>query len=735
MVRAGSGLRKGLALAAAFAAASAGAPAAWGAEGERAYEMVSPVAKNGYDVSDGTGGPAPSVLSVPDGNRVVYTASGGFEGAAAGLLSTFYVAGRGADWSTTPLDVGQRPFGRLHGRSLYALSEDLSKAVVGSAAALAPGAVEGGANLYVHDRAAGTFALVAGSADPVFVTELFGLGAVPLDAVSPDLDRIVFSTSVDLVPGASPNAPNVYEWTNGQLRLVSRLPDGTTDPVGAIAGSADRFLRAPRPLSSDGSRVFFTTMSYPSKTYLRQDGAETIPVSISRRTGDDPSIARAGQFVGATADGSQAFFVSAEQLTDDSTSAPWGTGELYRYDVATRSVVDLTVATDPADFGGAQVADVPWIAPDGSSAYFVASANLAPGGISGAYNLYRWSADGPIRSVGQLDGWEYTGLRGWAAVSPNGRYFAFRTAGRLTEYDNTTPNPECPDLFGGPGACAQVYRYDAVTGEVICPSCNPSREPPSGPAALGGQGRQSEVAGRFPRAVLDDGSVFLDSPERLVPEDTNDVSDVYVHDGERPRLISTGRGDAPATFADVTLSGRDVFFFTRARLVGRDTDDLVDLYDARVGGGIAAQNPPPEPPPCQGAECRGPLPAPTRPPASPPLATADQTGAGNAQETAPAPPARVRVGRPVASGGRVTVDVTVPARGTVVARGARIVPVRRAIPRAGTYRVRVRLVRRAARTLTRRGRLVAAVRVTFTPRTGAPTSARLTARFRQGRRP
>jgi hypothetical protein len=48
-----------------------------------------------------------------------------------------------------------------------------------------------------------------------------------------------------------------------------------------------------------------------------------------------------------------------------------------------------------------------------------------------------------------------------------------------------------------------------------------------------------------------------------------------------------------------------VFFTTRERLVGIDTDDQIDLYDARVDGGIPAQNPPAPAPPCEGEACQG----------------------------------------------------------------------------------------------------------------------------------
>ena len=42
-------------------------------------------------------------------------------------------------------------------------------------------------------------------------------------------------------------------------------------------------------------------------------------------------------------------------------------------------------------------------------------------------------------------------------------------------------------------------------------------------------------------------------------------------------------------------------------LVGQDTDQIRDIYDASVNGGIASQNPPTPPPSCEGEACKGPV--------------------------------------------------------------------------------------------------------------------------------
>jgi hypothetical protein len=119
------------------------------------------------------------------------------------------------------------------------------------------------------------------------------------------------------------------------------------------------------------------------------------------------------------------------------------------------------------------------------------------------------------------------------------------------------------------------------------------------------------------RNLSDDGNrVFFDSPDRLLASDTNDVNDVYEWEAKGTGsctseddnggclyLLSTGTDPEPSYFADASASGDDAFFFTSQSLVRQDQDDLIDVYDARVGGGIAAQNPTPVAP-CEGEACR-----------------------------------------------------------------------------------------------------------------------------------
>ena len=145
-----------------------------------------------------------------------------------------------------------------------------------------------------------------------------------------------------------------------------------------------------------------------------------------------------------------------------------------------------------------------------------------------------------------------------------------------------------------------------------------------------------------PTNLLPDGRLFFDSFDRLSPADTNGgVEDVYEYEADNVgtchsaaenggclSLVSSGADAAPSGFLDATPSGRDVFFTTRAQLVPRDTDGLVDLYDARENGGIAES----EVPPCSGDGCQG---ASQAPPFKPASGSSSATGPGNEPPKAP----------------------------------------------------------------------------------------------------
>jgi hypothetical protein len=55
-------------------------------------------------------------------------------------------------------------------------------------------------------------------------------------------------------------------------------------------------------------------------------------------------------------------------------------------------------------------------------------------------------------------------------------------------------------------------------------------------------------------------------------------------------LVSTGKSRDASFFSDADENGDNVFIFTTSQLVRQDGDGLMDVYDARVEGGLASQN-------------------------------------------------------------------------------------------------------------------------------------------------
>jgi hypothetical protein len=220
-----------------------------------------------------------------------------------------------------------------------------------------------------------------------------------------------------------------------------------------------------------------------------------------------------------------------------------------------------------------------------------------------------------------------------ALLGDGGKTLLFRSQEQLTPYQNH----DVP----------QFYLYHAGDGSIRCVSCNPSGEVPGEGPGLGrvrfpsGVSPPEEVWAVLSRNLSADGNhFFFETPESLTPADTNggvacevplDDAHPYppcedVYEWEAPGtgsctkggtsyspldegclfLVSGGREENASLFGDASESGEDVFFFTYQQLVGQDKDELKDVYDARVHGGLASQNPAISAP-CEGVDaCHGP---------------------------------------------------------------------------------------------------------------------------------
>jgi hypothetical protein len=548
----------------------------------RAYELVSPPEKEGYEVDNILKNQvAPAPWASPDGGAVAWsTERGGFGEIPSNGATSVFLSRRGAaDWGTEGISPPLGVYTFIIAALNYpGFSEDLSKMVFagGWKPPLTPDASDGTANLYLRDNSNGSFRLLSVGAPP---NEPFFEPDVP--AGSADLSHVTIKTPIALTGCAPPS--NLCDWSaaTGALSVVGRAPVTDEVLVGAVNIAGQNYRH---PVSADGSRIFFSGGGSGCGICVRINGSST------------QAVASSGTFQIANTEGTVAYVIQS--------------GDLKRYDVAADELTDLTP--------GGEVQGVLGASSDGSRVYFVAKAELAPGATAGENNLYLWTEGEGFEFIAK----PVTLTSNWAnppssRVTPDGMHVAFTANTKLTEYDNKGKT--------------EAYLYSAATGELVCASCNPIAEPTTGGFIEGGGDTQMR---HLSRNLSDDGGrLFFLTNEALVPRDTNNSQDVYEYDAASAvvALITPGTGGPPfeggtPSFDDASASGNDAFFIMRQPLVGIDQDKVNDVYDARVDGGLASQNPPAEAPPCTGDACRSET-APT--PTQPSGASAGFVGKGN----------------------------------------------------------------------------------------------------------
>ena len=609
--------------------------------GCRAYEMVSPPDKGGNDVSPVTN----MTKSSMSGDRATWLSFGSFgDTQGTGVFSNYLSTRTSGGWTTDGISPPAEP-APIVPSGITGLMPDLSTAFVGSGTPLTPDAQPATINLYARDSSNGGYTLLSRSTNSVpFEPDPFGFHAPLFLAAAPQTGRVTFVSDANYLPGLEGTGKKIYASDGGQVSLVSILPNDEPAPYAGVAGLGTTVAVEHR-ISADGNRIPFTVPPEPSsfeelggQLYLR-DGSRTLHLTESRRTPGDPAGTQPAMFWAMSDDGSQVFFTSTEKLTDDSTACGEAcprsgggraynefTAELYRYDVETEELFDLTTHV-----GGGKVQGVLGISSNGSTVYFASTADLAAGASDGELNVFRWSHGNPIEFVATLtdgppgvtnqENWDDLRTLPVARVSEDGLHLLFRSSGPL------------PGLYSG--GQPQFYLFDARTGDVSCASCPPSGTASKGPGKITVTMEGVNSTGEYlPRALSPDGErVFFSSPDPLESRDTNGRYDAYVYDAATgsARLISTGRSETDSFFADSSNSGGDVFFLTRERLLPQDHDPNLDLYDARVNGGFPMAGDQGGDV-CSGDECQG---AVRLPPPAPGLGSAIVHDSGNVTRTAP----------------------------------------------------------------------------------------------------
>jgi hypothetical protein len=606
----------------------------------RAYELVSPTQKNSGQVipSEPNVRTCPGecnkpgelfthfpMQSSPDGEAIVYEGSAFKPGEGATIENQYRAKRTASGWQSTNLTPAllQSGTGNCTPKGYKAFSTDLKEGLLEQfGPALGPQAPAQYANLYSQPT-----------------TEPLALGPPLLSAPAPnrsaaqfqieyagasaDLSRVFFAAN-DALSDATPPAPPVaankfdlYEWQpqTNELRLVNLAPGDAEAKAGASFGTGSAHT-----ISADGSRAFWSDEA--GQLYVREDANTTKAIP-------DP-----GKFLAAATDGSKVLLTNG-----------------HLYDLEAETTTDLTAGAGGFEGIAGQSDDL-------SHVYFVDSEVLSgeeengegDKAQEGQNNLYSWSEgtigfvttlvandNNPLGSSATSD-WAVTPTARSAQASPGGRYLAFLSKAPLTGYDNTGPCET--DHEGGfvSAPCAEVFLYDSASGKLRCASCNPSEATPLGWSLLPLVDRLGYSYLPQAHYLSDSGRLLFDSHDALIPADTNGgFEDVYEYEpqgvGDCKReagctsLVSAGTGIADSNFLAMDESGANVFFTTRDQLVQKDTDDLVDLYDARVEGGIAAESGVARSE-CQGEACQAPVSAPN----DPTPGSSSFEGAGNVDE-------------------------------------------------------------------------------------------------------
>jgi hypothetical protein len=637
----------------------------------RAYEMVSPVDKEGGDATSwcnvGCYRTAYNRSSL-DGEKYTFSSYKSFGDQASGQYSNQYISSRGpGGWithginavqGTTIFDPALAIFEEALEIRYFAFSEDLSSVWLKdfNKEPLTPDAVKGYANLYRRDNTDGSYEALTvnqpiGPAQPALGAGEASGTHMEVEGVSADESHTVYVAFAALTPDAvGGNKKQLYDFNDGEVHLVSVMPNGEPSPDEADAGTPksagfgmfNRSGRWRHAVSEDGSRIYWSSGETPSTSslFVRVNGEETIPVSSGSRP----------QFWTATPDGDRAIYSEGE-LLPSIFSDPLGGADLYEFDLATKTSIPIA----------SRVNGVLGVSDDLSKIYFVSKEVLDGGATLGEYNVYldddgamkfiatvspqdmgenRDSLHPALTSIGAPDPVNHS-----SRVTPDGRHAAFTSHVSLTGYDNTDTNNGAADM--------EVYVYDANADRLTCASCNPTgARPVGGPMQYpftvtdqqigegGGSKRQwsaawltTEEASLYSsHALSDDGSrLFFNAFDALVPQDTNGVLDVYewraqgIAGCEKANgcisLISTGQSSRNSEFSDASPDGENIFFETASNISPEDPG-YVDIYDARIDGGYPYTA---KPESCIGDACQ----SPPAPPIDPTPASAGFRGAGD----------------------------------------------------------------------------------------------------------
>ncbi len=492
-----------------------------------------------------------------------------------------------------------------------------------------------------------------------FETEASFVGA------SADISHLLFGVR----PFGDPYGHGVYEFIGTGNGLPTRVDvgnDGTPISDCSNVFGANAVFAS---VSADGNVVWFSAVGPEGgqgqcklshqEIWARVSEEKSYDASTSQctRTVGDPGGAcnapSDATFEGATSDGSRVFFTTKQQLVNGDTDQ---TNDLYAYDLPTASnpnppLIDVSGSSSSE----ADVQRVLNYSKEGnvSRVYFTAEGVLAgnhdaldEAARAGDMNVYVWQQDssrpeGETKFIGRLtSSFDESYLQTYTRATSDGRYLVFRPYSQFvpTDTDNA----------------ADVYRYDAVTGELSRVSVD----------AAGVSGNTDGLDAEMTASTISNNGeeIIFTTTEALSPNDGNGALDIYIWKEGRTALISTGSVGGGAGTGSIDGSGENIFFTTSQELTPDDIDNVTDVYDARVDGGFRFI----EKAPCSGEGCQPSLSAGTNVPAT----ATEGAGGGNHQRGTVSVAALSSLEREsLGAGGEVSLRVKVSGPGKISVNG------------------------------------------------------------------
>jgi DNA-binding beta-propeller fold protein YncE len=488
----------------------------------RAYELVTPMDKNGSYIGALFSGNIPPAIAA-DGGSLIAPAIQCFADARS-CVGTRITQGEPFRFSRS--ESGWSPQALALPASIFESSSSWRfNAETGAALFIAPGASAGDEDWYV--RASGGAVSDLGPLwEPGLATSLRVIEPAP-SAASADFSHLVYETQEPIWPSfdhGGSKSLSLYEYPGSsgsgpELVGVSGGP-GSDDLIGTCGTglpSGPRIEHLYNALSSDGRTLYFSvapcehgsganaaTPVPVDELFVRIDGERTVAISepgalsanaryaACESAGCQDNITsrssfRSAQFEGASVDGTRVYFTSPQQLTDQGSEDPRaadvgskcpiasgpGGCNLYLYeDPQDPQRVDDLIDVSAGDTSGLgpEVQGLVALSPDGSHVYFVAKGVLTASPnlqgqtpVEGAENLYLYERDAahPQGRLTFLTALSPSDSENWGGPAEQSLGAANVTPdGRFLVF--TSHRGLTPDAAPGEGE-SQVYRYDAST--------------------------------------------------------------------------------------------------------------------------------------------------------------------------------------------------------------------------------------------------------------------------------